>query len=247
MNIKTFTRLCALALSLSTLSVEAQWNLTAANYSTQGLGLGTSAAPALYRLEIVKSPSTSYTAVFRSAAGGADSYLYHVISTNYHILGSSKNGSAGLKKLGFAVGLTDTESDIKMTIDVNGNVGVGSLSPDAKLAVNGDIHAKEVRVDVSFPAPDYVFEPTYELMPLSALAQYLKKNKHLPEVPAGKELEKNGVNMGEMNMLLLKKVEELTLYMIDQQKIHLESTKKLQQENEALRKRVEALEVSGRR
>jgi hypothetical protein len=118
------------------------------------------------------------------------------------------------------------------SITEDGKVAIGTTNPDAKLTVSGGIHAKEVLVDLNIiAAPDYVFEPTYELMPLSVLAQYLQKNKHLPEVPAGKELEANGVNVAEMNMLLLKKVEELTLYMIE-----------LKQENDALKQRVETLE-----
>ncbi|HUM67179.1 MAG TPA: hypothetical protein PLV32_15065, partial [Chitinophagaceae bacterium] len=66
-----------------------------------------------------------------------------------------------------------------------GNVGIGTMSPDSKLTVNGAIHAKEVKVDLNVPAPDYVFEDGYELMPLSEVAAYIKKNKHLPEIPSG--------------------------------------------------------------
>jgi hypothetical protein len=96
----------------------------------------------------------------------------------------------------------------------NGSVGIGTTTPDSKLAVNGTIHSKEVKVDL-IGWPDYVFEPTYNLKPLSEIETYIKENKHLPEVPSAKEVEKNGVLLGEMNKLLLKKVEELTLYMIE--------------------------------
>ena len=98
------------------------------------------------------------------------------------------------------------------------NVGIGTSIPDAKLAVKGVVHAQEVKVDISIPGPDYVFEPSYYLPTLEQLNQYIKANKHLPEVPTACAMEENGVKLGEMNMLLLKKVEELTLYMIDQQK-----------------------------
>lgn len=100
----------------------------------------------------------------------------------------------------------------------NGFVGVGTRTPDAKLAVNGTVHAEEVKVDLQVPAPDYVFEKNYNLRPLAEVENYINQNKHLPEVPAAKEMEANGVNLGEMNMLLLKKVEELTLYLLDQNK-----------------------------
>jgi Phage T4 tail fibre len=96
-----------------------------------------------------------------------------------------------------------------------GYVGIGTTSPDAKLAVKGTVHAQEVKVDLSVPGPDYVFEPTYQLPSLTEIENYIKANKHLPEVPSAKEMETNGINLSEMNMLLLKKVEELMLYQIE--------------------------------
>lgn len=100
----------------------------------------------------------------------------------------------------------------------NGNVGVGTRTPTSKLSVGGTVHAKEVKVDLNVPVPDYVFEKNYNLRPLAEVENYINQNKHLPEVPAAKEMEANGVNLGEMNMLLLKKVEELTLYVIELKK-----------------------------
>ena len=98
-----------------------------------------------------------------------------------------------------------------------GNVGIGTTTPDAKLAVKGQIHAQEVKVDLlgSIAPPDYVFASNYQLPTLDYLKTYIDQNKHLPEVPSAKEIEANGVNLGEMNMLLLKKIEELTLYQIE--------------------------------
>jgi hypothetical protein len=101
----------------------------------------------------------------------------------------------------------------------SGNVGIGTTNPGSfKLAVEGKIWAKEVQVALTNPGPDYVFEPTYNLKPLAEIETYIKENKHLPEVPSAKEMEANGVQLGEMNMLLLKKVEELTLYVIELKK-----------------------------
>jgi len=87
-------------------------------------------------LNVVNYATNGYGYIGRNAdPGNNDSYLYHVISANYHIIGSSKNGTGAIKKLGFALGSTDTESDIKMTIDNNGNVGIGTTAPVYKLEV----------------------------------------------------------------------------------------------------------------
>ena len=105
----------------------------------------------------------------------------------------------------------------ELMINSLGNIGVGSLNPGAKLTVKGDIHAEEVRVDLTVPGPDYVFEEDYDLPSLKSLQNYIRENKHLPEVPSAQAMEKNGIDLGVMNMLLLKKVEELTLYTLEQE------------------------------
>jgi hypothetical protein len=103
----------------------------------------------------------------------------------------------------------------RMRIALDGKVGIGTTNPDALLAVAGQVHATEVRVTTNVPGPDYVFEKDYKLSSLEEIKNYIDQNKHLPEVPSAKEMEKNGVQLGEMNMLLLKKIEELTLYVIE--------------------------------
>jgi hypothetical protein len=107
---------------------------------------------------------------------------------------------------------------VRMTINQAGNVGIGTATPDKPLTVKGTIHTNEVLVDMNAPiqGPDYVFEKNYNLLPLSQLEAYIDQNKHLPEVPSAKEMEQNGLNLKEMNLLLLKKVEELTLHLIEQ-------------------------------
>ncbi len=95
-------------------------------------------------------------------------------------------------------------------------VGIGTTTPDAKLTVKGDIHAEEVRVDLNVPGPDYVFEEDYNLPSLSSIQNHIHKYKHLPGVPPAREMEEKGIEVGKMNMLLLEKVEELTLYILQQ-------------------------------
>jgi hypothetical protein len=118
----------------------------------------------------------------------------------------------------------------KTTLLANGNFGVGTALPDEKLTVNGKIHAKEIRVDVT-GIPDYVFEDTYKLLSLNEIETFIKKNKHLPEVPSAVEVAQKGLELGEMNKILLKKIEELTLYMIE-----------LKKENSKQQKQIESLE-----
>jgi hypothetical protein len=99
-----------------------------------------------------------------------------------------------------------------------GKVGIGTTNPGSfKIAVEGKIGAREVVV-MTGTWPDYVFEPTYDLPSLSELEQYIKANKHLPEVPSATEVKENGLSLGEMNAILLKKVEELTLHLIEANK-----------------------------
>jgi hypothetical protein len=105
----------------------------------------------------------------------------------------------------------------RMTIVPSGNVGIGTTSPDAKLAVNGTIHTKEVKVDLT-GWPDYVFKPSYFLRPLSEVKAFIDQNHRLPEMPSDKEVAEKGLDLGETNKLLTKKVEELTLYIIEQNK-----------------------------
>lgn len=103
---------------------------------------------------------------------------------------------------------------------IRGNqVGFGTNNPDATLAVKGDIHAQEVRVDLNGAvAPDFVFEEDYNLPSLQQTEAFIKANKHLPEIPSAKEMEEKGMELKSMNLKLLQKVEELTLHLIQQQK-----------------------------
>jgi len=116
-----------------------------------------------------------------------------------------------------------------LIIDENGNIGIGTNPPQSKLdvagksifsdnmKVNAKIEAKEIKVTLT-PTADFVFEENYGLPKLKDVEKFIKENKHLPEIASAKVMEKEGVNVGEFQIKLLQKIEELTLYVIEQQK-----------------------------
>jgi len=112
-----------------------------------------------------------------------------------------------------------TQSTPRLTVLGNGKIGIGTTTPDELLTVNGIIHAKEIKVDLTGALADFVFDPSYNLMPLTEVEQFVKTNKHLPEIPSAAEVQTNGMNLGDMQNKLLQKIEELTLYVIEQQKL----------------------------
>ncbi|NVM62182.1 hypothetical protein FHW88_000458 [Mucilaginibacter sp. SG538B] len=119
----------------------------------------------------------------------------------------------------------------RMRITESGNVGIGITNPQNKLDVNGTIHSKSVLIDLNGWG-DYVFKKGYHLRPLNEVKDYIDKNQHLPEIPSEQEMAKKGLNVSEMNILLMKKVEELTLYLIEIK----DEMKELQKENQRLKK-----------
>lgn len=96
----------------------------------------------------------------------------------------------------------------------NGRVGIGTTAPKETLSVNGKIRAHELKVETT-NWPDYVFSNDYKLMSLDSLGRFIEKNGHLPDIPTAKEVEANGLQLGEMVNKLLKKNEELTLHLIE--------------------------------
>ncbi len=129
----------------------------------------------------------------------------------------------------FSLGVSSTVNNTPRRILIvsrTGRVGIGTALPDAKLTVNGDIHAKEVRVDLDIPA-DYVFEKyytgtstlkeNYTMPTLEEVASFTKENNHLPGIPSAKTIQEEGLKLKEMTNLLLQKIEELTLYTLEQE------------------------------
>jgi len=107
----------------------------------------------------------------------------------------------------------------QLTLLKGGNVGIGTLNPKARLSVDGNILAREVKVTVDGSDwADYVFDKGYKLPSLDLLSKHIEKLGHLPGMPSAQDVKKNGIDLGEMNRKLLEKVEELTLYIVQQEK-----------------------------
>jgi hypothetical protein len=159
----------------------------------------------------------------------ADNGQIRSLDNNHRILFRRDENKMELREYGsivFSPGAATGLETSKIVMLENGSVGIGTTNPGAfKLAVEGGIAARTVKVtNTSFA--DYVFEPTYKLRPLSSVESYINENKHLPGMPSAKEVEKEGgFEMGNMNVKLLEKVEELTLYVIELKK-EIEELKK---------------------
>ena len=112
---------------------------------------------------------------------------------------------------------TDNPTMPLFSLTNEGNLGIGTHSTTSKLAVNGNIRAKEIKVETS-NWPDYVFAEDYKLPSLKETEQHIKEQGHLPGIPSAAEVNEHGINLGDMNAKLLKKIEELTLLLIQQNK-----------------------------
>lgn len=143
----------------------------------------------------------------------------------------SNNGAEGLEfYAGVTSGVTglqcynrSTNAYVNMEMYANqyalmqGNVGIGTKNPQSLLAVAGTITAKQVAVSQTGWS-DFVFDSTYRMMPLGAVATYTQEHKHLPGIPSAVEIEQSGLDLGAMEKLHMQKIEELTLYVIDADK-----------------------------
>lgn len=211
------------------------------------VGVGTTSPSAMFQVEANSSASPSENGIYLyqsqtnqhsiisarvNANGSGDPFV------SYDVNGES-GWSTGLdnsdgNKFKIAESWSSLSSSTRFTIERGGEVGIGTTTPTAKLdvvgsikasgslsvssaSINGTLTANRVTVNVgSFP--DYVFEDDYKLQPLSEVEKFIKENKHLPKVPSAKEVEQNGMNVGELNVLMMEKIEELTLHLIEQQK-----------------------------
>lgn len=112
-----------------------------------------------------------------------------------------------------------------------GNIGVGTRNITAELTVDGKVQAKEVIVEENVGA-DFVFEENYDLSSLPEVENYIKKHKHLPDIPSAEQMKRNGVKVGDLQMKLLQKIEELTLHLIKQEKTEARLENRLEKETQ---------------
>ncbi|MBS7253778.1 hypothetical protein [Flavobacterium branchiicola] len=119
---------------------------------------------------------------------------------------------------------------------VNGKVGIGTIDPKNALDVNGTVRSKEVKVELQNWS-DFVFKKEYNLPTLEQVEKHIAEKGHLENIPSEEEVLKNGISLGEMNAKLLQKIEELTLYVIDQNK----SIQGLIEENKSQNKEIKNL------
>ena len=131
--------------------------------------------------------------------------------------------------LSLTITMSAQRNRLKNIYSENGKIGIGTNTPDELLTVKGKIHTQEVIVDLNGAiAPDFVFDkyfnsfavlnPDYEFLTLKEIENFIKVNHHLPKIPSAQEIEENGLSLKEMSLLLLEKIEELTLFTIQQQK-----------------------------
>jgi len=201
-------------------------------------------------LSILSNTYYNYSAVmsnFRYVFSSDNTVVYLVFSIANRNGGSAVTAhfdgtGAYVPAWGGTLPASPTTAGIYPLVINSGNVGIGTANPLNKLDVNGTIHSKAVLIDLNGWA-DYVFKPTYQLPALSDVKAYIDQNQHLPEIPSADEIAKDGLNLGEMNKLLMKKVEELTLYAIENERKDKEKDKLLA----SLQEQINALKQQQRR
>ncbi|MFS4454734.1 hypothetical protein [Maribacter sp. 2304DJ31-5] len=155
------------------------------------------------------------------------------MTTNYSGFGGGLESSSILRFSVNGNGIANPS----VTINNNGNMAVGTSGTGShKLAVGGSIGAREIKVEVGTWS-DYVFFSDYDLPTLEEVEKHIKEKGHLINIPSTKEVEANGIRLGEMNRLLLEKIEELTLYVIELKKQNDQQQIEIQRMNQLIMKK----------
>lgn len=174
------------------------------------VGIGTTAPG--YKLDVQGNSNFKETATFRGGRDGGNTKWINFEDEAGNNLGAFKRTNNGLEINTWPGGQSH------LMLNPTGNVAIGTTTPgNYKLAVEGIIGARKIKVTQEL-WPDYVFDSSYQLAPLRHVEKFIQTNKHLPDVPSATEVEKNGLDLGDNQAVLLKKIEELTLYIIQQNK-----------------------------
>ncbi|SCW65890.1 hypothetical protein [Mucilaginibacter sp. NFR10] len=192
-------------------------------YFAGAIGVGVTSPGA--RLHIFNQYDVNQTTALKMFYQGTWGTPAYASNFRFIDLSSTENGKVlQVNGTGVGIGYDPPAWSSADKLYISGNVGIGTNTPREALSVNGNIRSKQIKVETA-NWPDYVFKPAYQLLSLTDVKEYIDQNQHLPEIPSEQEIAKNGLNVGEMNKLLLKKVEELTLYLIKQEK-QLETVQK---------------------
>jgi len=213
-------------------SVTGSTNFMTILSNTGNVGIGTTSPSS--KLDIVTSASSGIR--FSLTDGSSYGMIAAYNTPGNHLFSLCRQDGVNAGDLSISafsgIGLTggkttgSATSAYQFYLSSNGNVGIGTTNPSQLLSVAGNIQTKKLIVTQTGWS-DYVFYKSYKLRSLLEVEQFIKINKHLPDVPDGIEVAKNGVDVGETEALLLKKIEELTLYMIEMKKENEEMKKEI--------------------
>lgn len=181
------------------------------------VGIGTGSPTA--RLEVQRNDGLGAIARFANTAATADRSALVELQSAGDLPVPWRYGVGGTgNSLGLTAGQFYVErvgGGVRLLVAPNGNVGIGTTNPLYRLSVNGTIQAKEVRVETGWA--DHVFDSSYRLRPLSEVQAFIAQHKHLPDMPAAKQVREEGLELAAANTLMMQKIEELTLYLLEQQ------------------------------